>query len=445
MHHQKTGPTRIVVGAMVFALAAGYGCERDNPYKLQGDGNASSDCNIPDDQTSTTGATSGGSTPTTGSSGSGNNATPNTPEVNPNQAELDARVLDYSEALRTASLKLLGTLPDLEEIYELHESSEADRPGVYEQMVDEMLNDPRFHQRIIAYYRTVFKMGGAAVMSGQPSRETAPTFAARLLVEGKDWRQVLTATSNTCPTYDMQNKEFVDGECNNGVTPSGILSDPGVHSLYFGNLAMRRNRFFHETFLCVSGNAPGAAEPTKNPSTEGPCGEAPPPGYVSPWPMTALAGDCNGGRVDFHEYNDSVVCANCHATWNHRAPLFGEFDENGMHQGEGQFEVEVPVEGSPNAVRTDWLPDGEPYAWKFGVTVANLTEMGQRMSEDNEVITCAVKRIYNYAMSRGDIVINDAKVPDKIVTEFVTDFKANGYNLKETLRAVLLSDDFVRF
>jgi hypothetical protein len=165
--------------------------------------------------------------------------------------------------------------------------------------------------------------------------------------------------------------------------------------------------------------------------------------YASPWPMSSIAGECNGGRVNFHEYNSAVVCANCHSTWNHRAPLFGNFDTLGEYMATPQ--VLVPIDNSPFAVMGDWLPPGEGMAWKDGVPVASLAELGAAMAADDEVIACGVKRMWNYAMSRGDIVNNGADVPSTVIDTLVTDFKSSNFNMKTTLRSILVHDDFVRF
>jgi hypothetical protein len=159
--------------------------------------------------------------------------------------------------------------------------------------------------------------------------------------------------------------------------------------------------------------------------------------------MDSISGECNAGPVDFHEWNATTVCANCHATWNHRAPLFGNFDTLGMWQSTPQ--VQVPVEGAPLAVREDWLPTGEPTAWKFGMPANDLTELGQVMASDPEVISCGVKRMWNYAMSRGDIVDRETPVPTSVVDAFVGDFEANNYNMRQVLKDILVSDAFVRF
>jgi hypothetical protein len=424
------------------ALVGAYGCERSNPYKLAGDTSAHDDC----PPVTPVGQGNNGQGANTGQGGSGAG-----PQADP--SELDERDLDYSEALRVASLKLVGNLPTLDQIYELADTADDAKAAKYAELVDAMFEDDRFEVRMINYWREVFKMYGAGLPIDDdndagtppvavPSRDFATVFAARMVVEGRPWTDLLTATADTCPTYD--GVSFVSGDCNNGITPAGILTDPGIQSLFWGNLAFRRQRFIHETFLCRNANAPGGAEPTEQPSEIGPCGEgAPPPNYNSPWPMSSISGECSSGPVDFHEYNTTVVCANCHATWNHRAPLLANFDRFGQYMSSPQ--VLVPVEGSPFAVRTDWLPDSESTAWKFGMPAADLAELGQVMASDPEVIACGVKRMWNYAMSRGDIVDNETPVPDRVVETFVAGFEANDYNMRAVLRDILLSDDFVRF
>jgi len=343
-------------------------------------------------------------------------------------------------------------LPTANQIDAMANEPEATQPDQYASMVDEMLSDPLFTVRMLEYWRNVFKMYGDDVeieMQPAPSRETAPTFATRIVVEGRPWTDLLTATTDTCPTYDEASESFVSAECDNQIVPAGVLTDPGIHSLYWGNLAFRRNRFFHETFLCRNANASGGAEPVSDPSPVGGCGIESPSNYVSPWPITSIAGACdevctngNAECVNFYEYNTTVVCANCHATWNHRAPLFANFDRFGDFQSSPQ--VLVPVSGSPFAVQGDWLPDNEPTAWKYNMPAADLTELGNVMKDDEEVQYCMVKRMWNYAMSRGDIVINETPVPNSVVEDYHQLMMTDG-SLKEVLKAMLLSDDFVSF
>jgi hypothetical protein len=432
----------------VVALVAAYGCERPNPYKLAGDSHAGVDCPPDGNGTQSTASASpaGG-----GGSGAGTGSGANTPDPN----ELDERVVDYSEALRTASLKLVGTLPDVEQVYELADEPEDARAAKYEAMIDDMLADPRFAKQMVEHFRTEFKMFGAGLdPANMPTRETAPIFAARIVVEDRPWTDLVMAGSDTCPTFDPATSTFTSGDCGNTTMSAGVLSDPGIHNLYYGNFAFRRNRFFHEYFLCKNANQSGGAEPSDTPSDEGPggtanegptCGQPAPANYTSPWPMSAIAGGCNGGRVNFHEWNTTVVCANCHATWNHRAPIYAEFDELGVHHP-GEIHVHIPVEGSPMAVMEDFLPAGQQQkAWKFGTPVDDVYELGQAIAADPEAQACAVKRMWNFAMSRGDIVINESPVPDKVVQAHVESFVQSGFHLRTLLRDILLSEDFVSF
>lgn len=479
----KTSLAMIAAALMTF-----YGCERPNPYKLAGDTSAVfEDCPTPNDVQKPTSTSQ--SAVSTSESTAGTTVGPSTASVTTgtgqaaqqDPTELDDRELDYSEALRTASILLISDVPTLAEIYELGDLPVNQRQAKYEELIDKKLADPRLASTLVEFFKYTFKMGGASPTPGEPNRDTAPTFAARIVFEGKDWRNILTQTSNTCPTFNPVTNTFVDGSCNNlpgGMMHTGVLTDPGVQSLYFGNLSFRRNRFFHETFLCRNGNEQAGGEPTDQPPLNSPClGESPIPGYQNKWPVDEIAGSCNGGRVNFHDYNTGNICANCHSTWNHRSPLFSQFDSNGNWQSltpSGEYSVFVPVNGSPRAKLSDWLcvaptcPNGgnNTTAWKKTMKVdgvdtpapaATLSELGQMMSQDDEVVECAVERMWNYAMGRADITEVGGRswvsLPDRkdksseliTMTKLVSQFKSGGYDLKKVLRSILLSDDFTRF
>jgi len=478
-----------VIVSMAFLF---YGCERPNPNKASGDTSASiykycptpstgsGEVVVPSEKSSTT--TSGNEivatvaeVSSTVSTGSGNQ-----PQLE--KTELDEREVDYSEALRTASFLIVGDVPTVSEIYQLSDLPKDLQKAKYEELIDKKLADPRFADTMLDFYRYTFKMSGPSTTPGEPTRETAPTLAARIFYEEKDWRLLLTQDANACPTYNQTTHVFSDGNCNNmgvGMKSSGILTDPGVQSIFFGNLSFRRNRFFHETFLCRNGNEQAGGEPTDVPPQNPPCsGGTPIPGYQNKWSVDEIAGACNGGRIDFHAYNVANVCANCHATWNHRAPLFSQFDSKGVYQmltGAGEYSVFVPVPGSPRAKLSDWLcidpskcPNGgqNGTAWKKVMKVngvetpapaSSLSELGQQMSKDDEVLECAVKRMWNYAMGRSDITEvggrNWVSMPDRndpnpelmTMSKFVVMFKSNNYNLKKVFREILVSDDFTRF
>ena len=106
------------------------------------------------------------------------------------------------------------------------------------------------------------------------------------------------------------------------------------------------------------------------------------------------------------------------------------------------------VTDEPVAVMADWLPQtpvAESPAWKFGVPTKDLAELGAAMAKDDEVLGCAVKRVWNYAMSKGDIVGDSASLDPKVIATVVQKFKASGFNLNATWREIFTHDDFVRF
>lgn len=340
---------------------------------------------------------------------------------------LDDRVINYSDALRTASLKLVRNLPTLQQIKTL--SGATDQRATYEQQIDELLNDPRFTARMVKYWQDTMRQAGGAV-DNKPSRNTAPVFAARVTVEGRPYSDLFTANSNTCPTYDGATNMFTDGDCNNGVdTHAGVLTNPGVMMQFYSNMAFRRVRWVQEIFACTKFPAEYAVQPTQINGAD----------YTGPWAFDSIA----KSPIDFQD-TSSVVCANCHVTINRIAPLFANFDANGQWMNSSQ--VITPTVPDPLTTElSHWLNPGESTAWRKGVDVKDLPELGQAMAKDPDVAECAVARMYNFAMSKEDIVSDLATVPTEIIQPYIDEFKGNGMNLKETLRAILLSDDFVKF
>ncbi len=339
-------------------------------------------------------------------------------------AALDDRELDYGAALRTASLRLRGVIPTLVEIR--YVQGAADPRIAYEQLIDQYLADARFHRRITEFFRDTFRMGGGSL-------ESAPLFAAELVVEDRDFTEIFTAISGTCPTYDAETQVFVPGDCDNGVSEhAGLLTHPGVMKQFASNLAFRRVRWVQEVFACT----PFPAETGGSTDVGGP---AP---YTAPWAFESISGEDNGGRIDFHD-TSSVICANCHATMNHIAPLFAHFDMNGMWQDD--FAVTLPLVGAPMALRTDWLPTGEATGWRMGVPASDLPALGEALAADPVVARCAVSRVWNWAMGHGDVIGQVDVVPETVVSSLVDDYVSGGHHLRETVRAVFTSSDFVHF
>jgi hypothetical protein len=341
--------------------------------------------------------------------------------------KLDDRVVDYSAALRIAALRLTGDLPALVEIRAVADAPEVQRAAVYQSLVRGYLDDPRFARQAFAFWQDTFKTGGSALLDG------AAAFAAMVTVEGRPYTDLLVATTGTCASFDAAAGTFTPGDCDNGVAVhAGLLSHPGVQRHFFSNMAFRRVRWVQETFACTAFPAE-AGEPQDL------GGNAL---YTAPWPFDSIAGAANGGRIDFHDLS-AVACANCHATMNHLAPLFIHFDDSGNHAATPA--VPVPIDGNPAAQVGDYLPPGEPTAWRLGVPVADLPALGAAMAADPAIAECAVARIWNWAMGKGDIVDALATIPSGVIADQVAAFRAGGHDLGDAIFEVFTSDDFVKF
>lgn len=342
---------------------------------------------------------------------------------------LGERVVDYNAALRAAALRLTGKLPTLDEINQVANApDDAAKKAAYENLVVQYMNTPDFARQMFYFWRDTFKMGGTAVL------DTAPAFAARLAVNNGNYMDLFTASADGCPTFNEADGTFTSGECTNGGPKAGILTNPGVNAHYFGNLAFRRARFVQETFVCTK----FPAEISTTPTDVG--GAAP---YTGVWPFTSISSPTNGGgRIDFLD-TSAVICANCHSTLNHLTPLFAYYDENGNYQQ--NISVPTPLDGAPLARMSDFLPEGEPLAWRLGVETPDLPALGQAIAADPAVAECGVARIWNWAMGKTDIVDTLQEVPTATIAAQVEQFKASGYKLKDMIYAVFTSDDFVKF
>jgi hypothetical protein len=264
---------------------------------------------------------------------------------------------------------------------------------------------------------------------GSELLNTAPVFAAQLVAEDRPYTELFTASAGNCPTYDGETNTFTPGECNNNVPQAGVLTNPGSMAQFMSNLAFRRIRWVQEVFVCKPMPAQFAEEPIEIDGKD----------FTSPYPMESIA----NAPINFRD-TSAVVCGNCHGNMNHLAPLFGNFDADGNYQDT----IQVMTPTAPDPVVTElshWLVPGEVTEWRFGVPAANLQELGSAMAADPDVMQCAVTRFWNFTMSKEDVVSDLATVPFEVIEPFYDEFYANGFDVKETLKAMFKSDDFVRF
>jgi hypothetical protein len=349
-----------------------------------------------------------------------------TASSNPNIAE---RQTNYGEAFRTASLKLVGSLPTLAQIQMLANAG-AGAKAAYEQLIDALLADPRFAQTQIAWWKNTLKTGGATA-PGMPSFDTAAVFAASVVAGDRPYTDLFTATTGTCPAFT--NGAFTPADCMNNAPTTGILTDPGLMAQFYSNMAFRRVRFVQETFVCNKFPAEYSTAPTPMGSSI----------YTSPWPFDSITGGATA-KIDFKD-TSAVICANCHTTMNHVAPLFAHFDAKGDYDAQ-KIHVMTPVVPPVTSVLADWLPAGQQaLAWRTGTPITDLPSLGAAIAADPDVARCAVNRVWDWAFSRGDIVNDLATIPNVVTDDLTKSFATSGMKLKSVIRAVLTSDDFVKF
>lgn len=347
---------------------------------------------------------------------------------------LAEREIDYHAALRIAALRLTGELPTLVEMDQISSASdEVNKRAAYMTLVRAYIDSPEFVRQMVALGKDVLRMGDNPDPNRRPELETAPNFYAQVIVNNRSYTDLLTATSGTCPTYDPTTNSFTAADCTNGGTTVGLLTHPGMHEHFFGNLAFRRVRWVQETFACTAFPAEMADAPVDV------LGATP---YTGKFPFKSIAGTENGGKVDFLS-TTSVICANCHSNMNHIAPLFAHYDQGGNYSD--QFVAPLPLPDAPPVAMSDYLPTGEGMAWRFGVSVTDMPSLGRAMAADKAIAECAIARVWNWAMGKADIVDGGAKVPTATIEEHITAFSTGGFKLRDAIYRVFTSDDFVKF
>lgn len=337
------------------------------------------------------------------------------------------RVTDYSAALRIAALRLTGDIPTLEEIKSVADVADARKPTEYERLVRDYVSRPTFARQMFYFWRDTFKMGGT------PQTDTAPALAAELSASNGDYTELFTRATNNCPSFDDTTSVFTPGECTNGGPTAGVLTNPGMNALYTSNLGFRRVRWVQEIFDCIK-------YPAELGTRSQDVGGALP--YQGLWPFTSIAGTSNGGRINFLDAS-SAMCAHCHSTMNHRAPLFAYYDANGVYRTE--ISVALPLEGAPLARMSDYLPAGETTAWRHRQPTADLPAFGAAMAADPRVAECGVARLWNFAFGNTDIVDTLREVPVATIRQHLDAFTRSGFKMKDLIVAIFLSQDFVQF
>ncbi|HEY4240613.1 MAG TPA: hypothetical protein VGM88_12415 [Kofleriaceae bacterium] len=343
------------------------------------------------------------------------------------QQILNSRTRDYPAALRIAAIRLTGTLPTSAEINSVASATGDAQKTAYEALINQYVARPTFARQMMIYWRNTMKIGGSADF------DTAPAFAAELTFNNGSYLDMFTKASGNCPTYDDGTMAFADAECMNGGPKAGVLTNPGVMSSFYSNFAFRRVRWVQEVFDCLR----FPAEVSATPQDVG--GGSP---YTGVWPFNSISGTATGGRVNFEDVT-AQVCANCHTTLNHIAPLFAQYDDQGQYQS--MIVVPTPLDGSPVAMLSDYLPATETTAWRYQEPAADLPTLGTKIAADTSVQACGVARMWNFALGVTDIVDTLQDVPLTTIQSQVSAFQTNGFKMRDMVVSVFTSDDFTQF
>ena len=340
--------------------------------------------------------------------------------------------VDYEQALRSAAIKLTGNYPSLTEIQNVRNAT--DKKTAYEALIDDYIGRPTFAASMVNFWRDTFKMGGNITVNGATVvLDYAPNYAAMLTVSGQPINQVLTATTGTCQTFNATNGTFAPATCPN-TSAVGVFTDAGVQAQFYSNMAFRRVRWVQETFACTKFPAETSGTPMQHPGGS----------YVNPWPFTSITGNqtATAPKIDFQD-DKSIICANCHSTMNHQAPLFANFSDTGVPMN--TIQVKVPVPNSPTATLADWLPAGEQTAWRYGTPTKDLASFAAAIAADPVFASCMVNRVWNWGMSRPDVIDDGAVLTTELASKLTAELMGNNWNLKKSVRSVFTSDSFVSF
>ena len=348
---------------------------------------------------------------------------------NPARVAVDPTV-DYGLALRSAAIKLTGNLPSAADIKAVQTA--ADPAAAYAAQVDAYLKDPRFAKEQVAFWRNTMRMGGTA---GGINFDAAPSFAAMLVVQDRPITELFTAKSGTCMGLSADGTTFSAASCNttnSGVNAAGVLSDPGALSAFFASMGFRRARWINETFVCDKFPAERRADnAAKDPDA--------PEGYFGPYPFKSIPDK----PINFQE--TAVICANCHVTINRLTPIVGRYNASGAFTG-ATFGVNTPIATPRASLISDFLTNtSESPAWRTGVPIANMEDLGAAITKDPDMPRCMVTRVWNWLFSRGDVIVDGAALPPELVQPMADEFVASKYNLKGVIRKAVLSPSFIRY
>ena len=174
---------------------------------------------------------------------------------------------------------------------------------------------------MIQYWRDTFKTGdpGVQPVKGAPDFDTAATFAAMVVVQGQPFTEHPDGGDRHLPDL-LERDVHARPSCTQQRADGGRADRPRhpgpVLRATWRSAARGSSR---RSFVC----SPFPAEYSATPG---------PDGLVAlhePLAVHSIAGGPTA-NINFQD-TSAVICANCHTTLNHIAPLFAYFDANGKY------------------------------------------------------------------------------------------------------------------
>jgi len=334
------------------------------------------------------------------------------------QKRLDA----YSVASRL-SFFLWNTVPD-DTLLKMAESGEILTPKGRTKAVNMMLASPKLENGVRAFFDDMFAFDdfdnlskdGAVypIVTGtalKDAREqTLRTVVDHLVTRRGDYRDLFT-TKHTfmspalAAIYQVPTRpgwtayDFPESSPRQGILTH--ISFLAVHSHPARSSATLRGKALRELFLCQK-------VPPPPPNVDFSALEDP----TSPF-RTAR------DRVNFHLQNP--VCAGCHKITDPMGLALENFDGGGQYRDN---EKGVAIDASGNL---------------DGANFKDVTGLSKALHDHPQVPRCLVRRVYSYGT--GGPLTNDSNDQVDALTKV---FASSGYRVPDLMRAIALSDAFIR-
>lgn len=348
-----------------------------------------------------------------------------TPEPPPEDATYEP--LSAERRLLRASMALRGTRPSQADY-----DAVAEDPEQFEAIVDRYLQEDAFLDTVRQHFTEwleldqapdVYPAGFPAVgdLEGVPTHQlntsiiqAAGRLAAHIVAEDRPWSEIVTADYTLADevvatvwglSYDWSSSGWQVTRYEDGRPDAGVLSDGWVFTRMpstEGNKNRERASLIANALICH--DYPG--RPVLIP------------------PDIDLADE----SAIANAIEDNEVCVGCHQTLDPLASVF--YSHYAFRFPE--YEYEYPLQQyTPEAAA-----DAPPAAW-YGQPVEDLGDLGRNIADDPRFSICAVRRFYSELMHVG---VED--VPQAAIARLLPVFAEHDMNVRELVRAIVLSDAF---